>query len=59
MEPQKTDTHPRKGKQLNRDERIQIEVLVKSKMVPSEIARLWGVLCEPFSGKSAEDRLNI
>jgi transposase, IS30 family len=42
MEPQKSNTHPRMGKHLNRDERIQIEVLVKSKRPLSEIAPLLG-----------------
>ncbi len=35
-------THPRKGKYLNRDERIQIEVLSRQKCRPSQIARLLG-----------------
>jgi len=34
--------HPRKGKHLNREERIQIEVLLKSKHRPSEIAGIMG-----------------
>lgn len=42
MGQQKTITHPRKGKHLNRDERIQIEGLLKAKRVPSEIAALLG-----------------
>jgi IS30 family transposase len=38
----KRNTHPRKGKYLNRDERIQIEVLLRQKYRPSQIARLLG-----------------
>lgn len=35
-------THPRKGKHLNRDERIQIEGLLRAKKRPAEIAALLG-----------------
>jgi IS30 family transposase len=35
-------THPRKGKHLNRDERIQIEGLLKAKKRPAEMAALLG-----------------
>jgi len=42
MGRQKGITHPRKGKHLNRDERIQIEGLLKAKQRPAEIAALLG-----------------
>lgn len=42
MEQVKSNTHPRKGKQLNRDERIQIEVLLKRGCTPGRIAPLLG-----------------
>ncbi len=35
-------THPRKGKHLNRDERIQVEGLLKAKRRPSEISAILG-----------------
>lgn len=42
MEHAKGTTHPRRGKQLNRDERIQIESLLKAGHAPRQIARLLG-----------------
>ncbi len=42
MEQQNANTSPRKGKQLNRDERIQIEVLLKRGSSPKQIASLLG-----------------
>jgi IS30 family transposase len=42
MGQRKAITHPRKGKHLNRDERIQIEGLVKVKKRPAEMAALLG-----------------
>jgi IS30 family transposase len=42
MEREKGNTHPRKGKQLNRDERIQIEVLLKRGTSPRQIALMLG-----------------
>lgn len=37
-----SSTHRRKGKYLNRDERMQIEMLLRQKYRPSQIARLLG-----------------
>ena len=42
MGQQKVITYPRKGKHLNRDERIQMEGLLNAKRAPSEIAVLLG-----------------
>ena len=42
MEQADTTTHPRRGKQLNRDERIQIESLLKVGHPPRQIAMLLG-----------------
>jgi transposase, IS30 family len=42
MGQQKGTTQSRKGKHLNRDERIQIEGLLKAKTAPSKIAALLG-----------------
>jgi IS30 family transposase len=42
MEQQNRTIHPRRGKQLNRDERIQIEVLLKRGSSPEQIASLLG-----------------
>ncbi len=42
MGQQKSNTHPRKGKHLNRTERIQIEGLSKAGVSPAEIARVLG-----------------
>jgi len=42
MEHANATTHPRKGKQLNRDERMQIESLLRMGHSPRQIARLLG-----------------
>ena len=42
MERQNGTIHPRRGKQLNRDERIQIEVLLNRGSSPKQIAPLLG-----------------
>lgn len=42
MEQGKANTHPRRGKHLNRDERIQIESLLKAGCSVCRIARLLG-----------------
>lgn len=42
MGQKKVITHPRKGKHLNRDERIQMEGLLNARRPPSEIAVLLG-----------------
>ena len=42
MGHRESSTHPRRGKYLNRDERIQIEMLLKQQCRPSQIAGLLG-----------------
>jgi len=60
MGQRKDNTHPRKGKYLNRDERMQIEVLLKRKARPSQIARLLGrVMCVRFIGRSGAGRMGL
>jgi len=49
MRRQETNTHPRKGKHLNRDERIQIEVLLEEESQAIRNRQTFGPGCPNHS----------